>query len=539
MFKSRKSIYIPAAAVMCAVIISSCGGEKDQKGGRSLSAEELKTAEYPLKTDDTLTLWMRHHVGAQVSGFPDYSKYPRLAEMEKQTGIKLDITYADNGQEEEEFNMLIASGDLPDMIYYDWMNITGGVDEAIRSGYITALNDLLADYAPNYRDFLNKKPEYAKMARTDSGNYYMFNGYPEKDQDDVNAVDRTVTCGFVLRKDWLDELGLEAPETIDEWHYVLTEIKQKKGIEGPLVLNFSDEYAYQDLIGAFGTIPGFYQEDGKVVYGRVQPQYRSFLEEMHKWYREGLLDEAVMSTSDDIATKKMIDGSSGACFSWVGAGIEKWLDEGKKLNPEYDLIGVKPPTLNKGETSKFGNYFLAFNHMGVAISAASDKKELATKFMDYGYSDKGAILCNYGIEGVSYEMKDGVPTYKMPPEGMTRTDFLTLNSFVTGSWPYKVLTNENEYFYSLPQQFQAVDEFKKTEYYNYIMPPITHTVDEAEEVSRLERLTSDYANEMMKKFILGKEPLDNFDAYVERLKQLGIDRLTELKQNALQRYNRR
>ncbi len=107
--------------------------------------------------------------------------------------------------------------------------------------------------------------------------------------------------------------------------------------------------------------------------------------------------------------------------------------------------------------------------MGIAISATSDKKELAAKFLDYGYSDKGAVMYNYGIEGVSYDMVNGVPTYKMPPEGMTRTDFLTLNSFVTGSWPFKVLTTSKEYFYSLPQQFQAVEEYKKTEYYNYIM----------------------------------------------------------------------
>ncbi len=230
MFKFKKIPYTVLIGVICAAALSSCAGaDKDQK--HSLSLEQLKTADYPLKTDETLTLRMRHHVGAAAAGFPDYSKYPRLAEMEKQTGIKLDITYADNGQEEEEFNMMVASGDLPDMIYYDWMNIRGGVDEAIRSGYIVALNDLIAEYAPNYKAFLEQKPDYAKMARTDSGNYYMFNGYPAADHDKEADLERSAICGFVLRKDWLDELGLEAPETIDEWHNVLTELKQKKGIQ--------------------------------------------------------------------------------------------------------------------------------------------------------------------------------------------------------------------------------------------------------------------------------------------------------------------
>ena len=55
----------------------------------------------------------------------------------------------------------------------------------------------------------------------------------------------------------------------------------------------------------------------------------------------------------------------------------------------------------------------------------------------------------------------------------------------------------------------------------------------------MERLIVNYADEMMKKFILGKEPIENFDLYISELQRLGIDRLMELKQAALDRYNRR
>ena len=159
----RKMVFMILASAVAAAGLSACGGGDVQKEARELSPEELKTASYPLETDETLTMWMRHHVGAQVPGQPDYSKYPRVVEGEKQIGVRLSITYADNGQEEEQFNLLLASGNLPDMIYYDWLHVTGGADEAIRSGYITALNGLIADYAPNYCKFLEEKPEYAKI----------------------------------------------------------------------------------------------------------------------------------------------------------------------------------------------------------------------------------------------------------------------------------------------------------------------------------------------------------------------------------------
>lgn len=525
-------------AALSVSVFSACSKNKNEASDK-LSAEALKTAEYPLKTDETLSLWMRHHVGAAPANRPDYSKFPRMEELYKQTGVKLEISYADNGREDEQFNTLMASGNLPDMIYYDWQHITGGADVAIRSNYITALNDLIKDYCPNYSKILESDPVYAKMARTDSGNYYMFNGYQRTEKLRENDAERSASCGYTLRKDWLDELGMQPPETIDEWYAVLKAMKEKKNVSAPLTLNFSDEYAYQDLIGAYDTSSGFYQENGRVIYGRTQPQYKAFLEEMHKWYAEGLLDEQVMSNSDERVAEKMINGTAAASFTWIGAGIGRWIDAGRVLDDSYDLIGVKPPTLNKGDTSRFGNYFLPFPHIGIAISAESGKKELAAKFLDYGYSEDGAIMYNYGTEGESYEIKDGQPVYKEPENGMNHSDFLTIYTFSTGNWPYKVLTMQNDYFYTLPQQFQAVEAYKQTDYSNRILPPISHTLDESEEVSRLERIINNYADEMMKKFILGKEPLENFNSYIETMNSLGINRLTELKQNALDRYNRR
>ena len=46
-----------------------------------------------------------------------------------------------------------------------------------------------------------------------------------------------VVQGGIIRKDWLDELGLAVPETLDEWHTVLTAFKEKKGAEAPAVLS--------------------------------------------------------------------------------------------------------------------------------------------------------------------------------------------------------------------------------------------------------------------------------------------------------------
>ncbi len=48
-----------------------------------------------------------------------------------------------------------------------------------------------------------------------------------------------------------------------------------------------------------------------------------------------------------------------------------------------------------------------------------------------------------------------------------------------------------------------------------------------------------YRDEMLLKFITGKEPISKFDSYVEQLKKIGIEEVIKLQQTALERYNNR
>lgn len=520
-------------AICCAALAAAGGCGKNIEKVTTLSPESLKTASYPLKTDEVLTLWMGHNVGRSVSKDNDYNSYPRVEEMQKRTGVKVEITYADLGMEEEQFNMMLASGSLPDMIYYNWMNIPGGVDKAISDGYIAPLNDLMTEYSPNLCKFFDDNPDIAKRARTDSGNYYMYAQYTAD-----NIEKYSVSSGYIMRKDMLDSVGKAAPETIEEWHDVLTAFKNELHIESPLSYNFSDEYAWRGLVGAYGIDTGFYQKNGRVFYGPAEPEYKDYLTEMNRWYREGLLDSNIVTLSDDNVEEQMVSGKSGAAFGWIGASIGTWSLAGKEKNSKYSLVGLVPPTLKKGDISAIGNRNEKISHIGVAITN-SDKKELAAKFLDYGYSDEGSVEYNYGIEGISYEMKDGKPQYKEPDEKMSRSDFLTLYTFASSAWATKVLPGIGEYYYVMPEQRQAAEAFSRLSKEDYSMSGITPSVEEATEVSHLEMEINYYVKEMRTKFVLGIEPIDNFDAYIAKLNEMGLERLKEIKQTALDRYNRR
>ena len=74
---------------------------------------------------------------------------------------------------------------------------------------------------------------------------------------------------------------------------------------------------------------------------------------------------------------------------------------------------------------------------------------------------------------------------------------------------------------------------------DYRMPYITPTLEETSEFTRIQSDIQKYAEEMLVKFITGKESLDQFDAYLSELEARGMSRLTEIMQNAYDRFEKR
>lgn len=106
------------------------------------------------------------------------------------------------------------------MMEYGWLVYPGGPEKAIKDNVIIELNDLIDQHAPNIKKYLDENPEIAKQVKTDSGVLYVV---PSIGIGTVNTF-----SGPLVRKDWLDDLGLQTPETIDEWTTMLRSFKEKR-----------------------------------------------------------------------------------------------------------------------------------------------------------------------------------------------------------------------------------------------------------------------------------------------------------------------
>ncbi len=490
----------------------------------------------PKEVSDVVTYWAGISLG---DGSSDADSIPVVKYLKENTGIDIDITIPSNdgGQKQEQFNILIASNEYPDIMEWNWAGFKGGAQGAIDQGVIVSLNEYMeAGKMPNFTKYLEEHPEIDRLVKTDDGDYFTV---PFIREDEKSRVFN----GPILRKDWLDDLELEVPETVDEWENVLTQFKEKKGATAPLTL-LSNFWNVGAFMGAYGVKDSFIVDDeGKVSYGPIQDGYKEFLMKMNDWYTKGLLDNGFAQLDSNMLNSQMTSGKSGAAISAAGGGIGKWLGA-MSDDPSYDLVGAKFPVLNKGDKPKFGTKASAFDGQGASITTSCPEERLddALKLLDYAYSEEGRNLYNFGKEGVDYEMIDGYPTYTdyivNNPDGKTMSEMLALETRATGG-PFAQDVRYTEQFLALPQQSAAVENWKYTDDEKYSLPAVSYTKEELEEYTKIMSNVDTLKSEKFVKYIQGTDSFDSWDSYISEIEKMGIEKATQIVQAAYDRYMNR
>ncbi|MCG8502699.1 MAG: extracellular solute-binding protein [Firmicutes bacterium] len=451
-------------------------------------------------------------------------------ELVRRTGIEFDFISVKREHAEEAFNLMLASGDLPDIIqnpphYY------GGSEKAVRDGIYLKLNDLIDRHAPNFKRLLDNNPQIKKEVQNDLGTIW---GFPL-----VHLEEEPSWYGPIIREDWLEELGLGVPETIEEWYDVLKAFKEEKGAEVPLLFrdNYSTDNAWS-ILSAYGVTKSFVKVDDIVLYGPIQPAYKAFLKEMNQWYEEGLIDSDFAMRNYVSFSEMAVSGKAGAWFGRYGEDLDDFLIRGQRLNPQYRLTAAPYPSLKKGDRPEYRQKnWLVQGYWGVITSSCQYPVEIV-KWFDYHYSDEAFVLFNYGVEGVSYDLVEGKPVYK---------DFISNNE---DGYGYYVLREKYKWRCPYIRDFRAVplqrEEVRKAQeiWTNsagdaLVIPPVSLLPTESVEYEKIMDGVQYYVEEMTVRFIMGIENIENFDDYVKRVKALGIDRAVAIRQAALNRYNSR
>lgn len=518
-----------AAALMVCVLAAGCGSKET-----ITNEERFEFQGYPIRSVQKLTYWvtLNGNVPPECGslGGTEFAK-----QLREQTGVEVEFIHPTQGQESTQLNILLTSKSLPDIIEFEWAYFPGGAANALQQGYITELNALVETCSPNYKQYLLKNPDVEKMVKTDDGKQYM---YPFIREDRMLQVFN----GPIVRRDWLDDLGLSIPETLEDWHTMLTLFRDKKGAQAPLSFASPMFVSYLNngnFIGAFGILRGHYLEGEQVRYGAIQPAYQQFLELFAQWYREGLIDRNISNVEGKAVSVNVQNGRTGATIGFAGSDIGKWT----QANPSMKFTAVPYPVLTRGEKPKFGQMDPKVSSSGAAaISSSCKNRELAARFLDYGYSEEGNRLYNFGREGVSYQLVDGYPRYTdeiMNNPELSLASALAKYTRANYYGPFVQSLEYMEQFYRLPEQKQAVEIWSNTDMDKNGLPPLGLSAEESSIVSGIMNNIDAYIDEYTMKVVMNLQDTQDFDAYVAQVQQYGIDQVVEIYQKAYQRYRMR
>lgn len=470
------------------------------------------------------------------------------------TGVDIEWIHPPVGQEDEQFSLLVVSDELPDIIEYKWNEkFPGGAEAAIANNVIIPLNDLLEEYAPNYWNYLKEHPEVEQMVMTDSGIHYvipyLYTITPEDSETWQSLNGRELFyetyCGLIIRQDWLEDLGLDVPVTVDDWYNVLVAFKNEKGAIAPLSVTWDYLKQAHSFATAYGVCLGYYQRDGKVLYGPYEPAYKDFLTTMNKFYTEGLLDTDFAVIDQPTMAAKAMTGQAGAWIGYASTSLGSLYSQMKGADPEsrFYPIGVSNPKATEDQVLEYRQASYPYWNRGAAISSSCEDVESALKYLDWAFSEEGDKIMNWGKEGESFNMVDGWPELgeicTNDPDGHTSSEILFKYNKNDGCFAMDHLTRLRYKVSATPESLNCLDAWAASGAAPAELPPVTLLAEESADYAAIFSEVDTYVSEMTLRFIMGSEPLENFDEYINTLKDMGVEEMIATQQRALDRYNAR
>ena len=536
----KKITLLVLILVLGSGLLFAIGGQ--QSAGAASSPITTPVGQYPIQSDATLRYWLVLH-NNMAANYTNFGDTPFAQELLRRTGVKVTFEHpagATTAIAQAALNLMIASQDFPDIMEYNWVTYVGGPEKLIEDGTILKLNDAISRWAPNLRQVLSTNRDYDRMVKTDDGSYYTF---PFIRGDEKLMYSQ----GLMIRQDWLNELGLQAPQTIQEWHDVLVAFRDRKGAQAPFTMVWSNRGRM--FMPSFGFLNEMFisATTGRVTDGRIEPGYRQWITTMAQWYREGLIDTDLMSIQTAQQNQKMITGAAGATVASVGSGMGTWTDTARPTTPSYLITAVQYPVLNRGDRLVYSIPNQPFSGQdSAAIAASSRNVELATRFLDYGYTAQGHNVYNFGTEGVSWSMVGGKPIYSqmVMTGGPNRWPLVqSMSAYSRGpmAGPFVQDVGYIEQYYAAPEQAQALVNYILPGAGSYILPPITPTQAESSEYATIMQDINTYIEERTTRWLIGTEQITDatWNDYLATVRRMGIDRAIEIQNGALTRYNRR
>jgi putative aldouronate transport system substrate-binding protein len=496
----------------------------------ALAPEDVPDTVLPLSDgSESFNIWMGISPSAMnyISSLAENRTYIEIMER---TGVNLTFTHFHPDTQTEQFNLICASGEYPDVMNGVVNNYTGGADKGIEDEVFIDLLGYLEEYAPHYYSLITSDAQLYDEVTTPEGAVAGF--YSLYEEARLNDM------GYVIRQDWLDELNLDKPTTLDELHDVLTTFKDEKGATDALFIPASGVSDY--FTSAFGVGSGMYLDGDTIKYGPLEEGYKEYLETMAQWYSEGIIYQDFAFYGDQLAFRDMdmIGSGAVACFYSETGDMASFGDFSD--DEDFLLTAMAPVAKEDGATIYMSDKVPSrADDVRWAITTGCEDPELLISLVDYLYSDEGALLCNYGIQGETFEYdEDGVPHFSDLINNNPDYDYRTaIFLYVMDSGPTVVDPMRGTATYT-QEQLDSWSEWTNANLdYSHVVPNKVTLKAEDSEYNNIISDIETFMDTMTVAYVTGASSFDTYEKdFVEKIKSMNIERCIELYQEAYDEY---
>ncbi len=518
----KNKILTLCAFLMAITMMAACNGGTPSETETESTLQESQSSEekyynlegYPI-VNDPITLkfftvrWPAHN---------DYHEMEVVKAHAERTNINIEWDMVPIDSVDERKNLLFASKQLPDVFFGQQLT---PMDHVVygEQGLLIPLNDLISKYAPNLSKILEENPTILSSITAPDGNIYTL-------FDFTYTLHMRAQNKLFINQSWLDDLGLNTPNTISEFYDVLNSFKNAYPTSIPMTIEPGNIIKF---MGPWGVIDNQIAVNGKIKLGYMEDGFKEGLKFFAKLYDENLLDPEVFTQSYAQLSAKGsgTDLVYGAFFRLadsqvVGANRTHYSGFGPMEGPDgTKLFNVRNiPILRK-----------------FSITSANKYPEATMRWLDYLYTTQGTVEFSRGVEGEQWEWTDDGKYLVLPePEGKTFAEWRHLNApgGVSPGFAGEEIVQMTAYDIELAEITEMYLPYAPEE----ILPEDMYfTKEQYEALAPLETSITPYVSEMTAKFITGDASIENqWNEYIDTLNRMGAQDLLAIWQSAYETY---
>ena len=396
-------------AALTAASFASCGGSgnsgstssgsESQTSGSSAAAESGSSDEAPY------AITMAYLGGSEQTDYQEVMDAINELTM-KELNMTFEGVQLGFGDFTDKLRLMLTGGDKLDVLFTFATQASAYVSQNLVINLLDYNGtNLMEEYGQGIVDAIGEEQAYGGQIK---GVLY---GIPSQKE-------AMGTAGIVMRKDIVDELGIDPSgwstyddlnETFAKVHEAHPELNVVTGSN--MVTKF---YPYDSLNDSFGVLMMEDPYNLNVDVGNLYETYYYMTQakKVHEWYENGwvMLDAA---TTTETSANLMKAGSSFCYFSPIKPGFlaQEQTTTARELvtqvlYPDWDIIG----TLN-------------INYVNWGIAHQSEDPVKAMQFLNFAFTNSEfENLLNFGIEGKHWEYMDGSDIMADYPAGVDATN---------------------------------------------------------------------------------------------------------------------